>query len=786
MSIIIRGGQTTIHYTRMLEQITMTLLKIGISATLMFASYSFYRSPVTLYDLKTYVIFYYSKIATTFNEQAIIKVTNSYGQKDAYLAVDILNNSQTSNLVNYINQTAYNSTLEGVKYGVLAAGIVLTTFIIRGIIITQKKILRGQEILPISKLKLRIVKYNFVKHLMNVENHFRFIDRMISITHQSIILLLKTIYNFPILLSKFLFFILQNITKVIAMICPDFALKLTNRIKKSIKKRVRISKVNIFLFKKKTKRRFKEFNQAPYYKKPIKTLSFIIKFICTILLLNSKPAIKLAKFLKRLLIFKEFDIDKNISSILSSIKRIISLYSSIKLANIPYPKNSSHTHTLITGGSGTGKTVLMNSLIQQIRDKNQKAIIYDKMGVFTKYFYNPETDIILNPLDERSHNWDLTQECKTRPHCDNIASAFIPTRSTNSDPFWDNASKILLSEVIYHSQNLEDLLNTLFYSEESLEKIANSSMALKKIMSKNSGKTVASILVVFYTYIRSLNLLHNILNESFSIRDWISDDSKKGFLIVSSKADSQETLKPLLTAIFETAINSILSLKQDPSRNLWFFLDELPSLQYIPSLQSALAESRQFGASFIVSLQVMSQLKDIYGIQKAESVSGLCRNRVIFSTPDDDTARWCSNSLGKTEVEEVRESFTYGSHDMRDGVNLNKQVSIKNIVLPTEIMDLENLNCYIKFGAGFGVAKTKLDIVRYEPKAESFIEYEFVEKKLQETKPEELEFKIEENNFEDSKESEEDSDEDSIIILDDDDDFEEDLNDDSKERIEAF
>jgi hypothetical protein len=37
-------------------------------------------------------------------------------------------------------------------------------------------------------------------------------------------------------------------------------------------------------------------------------------------------------------------------------------------------------------------------------------------------------------------------------------------------------------------------------------------------------------------------------------------------------------------------------------------------------------------------------------------------------------------------------------------------------------MNLENLNCYLRFGSGFGVTKIQLPITKYIAKAESFVE----------------------------------------------------------------
>ena len=58
--------------------------------------------------------------------------------------------------------------------------------------------------------------------------------------------------------------------------------------------------------------------------------------------------------------------------------------------------------------------------------------------------------------------------------------------------------------------------------------------------------------------------------------------------------------------------------------------DELPMLHRVPSLQPCLAESRQFGGCFAPGVQMVSALRDLYGRNGAETVSGPCgRHRNI-------------------------------------------------------------------------------------------------------------------------------------------------------------
>ena len=427
-----------------------------------------------------------------------------------------------------------------------------------------------------------------------------------------------------------------------------------------------------------------------------------------------------------------------------------------KIANIlTYPKGTESLHTIITGTTGTGKTVLLTNLIEQIRNKGDRAIIYDKMGTFTSRFYNPNKDIILNPLDDRSPYWSIFNEAKNTIDFETIAAALIP--DTGSDPFFTQAARILFSSVASElfkrgCTSNKELTDKLLKTElkDSAELVKGT--AAQAIIDENNPKTALSVMAVLSANLKSLlhlretpnevlnkkHLENDSLNESkvssneskvssnenkiFSIRNWIQNDNQDGFLFLTSRADQHETLKPLISTWMDISINTLLSLEQSKDRNVWIIIDELPSLNYLPSLHSGLAESRQFGGRFVLALQLPAQLKSIYGDRKAEATSGLCGTRIILRTPDEDTATWCSNNLGKIETEEVKQSMSFASSESKDTVSLNKSIITKSIVSATEIMNLDNLNAYVKFAGDFPITKLTFKYKNYPKIAEKFIE----------------------------------------------------------------
>ena len=165
----------------------------------------------------------------------------------------------------------------------------------------------------------------------------------------------------------------------------------------------------------------------------------------------------------------------------------------------------------------------------------------------------------------------------------------------------------------------------------------------------------------------------------------------------------------------------MLSLAQERERRIWIILDELPTLHQVPSLQPGLAESRQFGGCFVLGVQVASALRDLYGRNGAETISGLCGTRVVLAAPDRDTAQWSADSLGRSEVEEVSEGVSYGANTIRDGVSLTPRRELRALALPSEIMRLPNLHGYLKFPGPLPVASIRLRYVERPACAPRFV-----------------------------------------------------------------
>ena len=395
------------------------------------------------------------------------------------------------------------------------------------------------------------------------------------------------------------------------------------------------------------------------------------------------------------------------------------------IAGVPWPARAETQHTIVSGTTGSGKTVLISDLVAQIRERGERCILYDKMGSYTRAFFDPARDVLMNPLDARAPRWSPFLEARTPRDFDTMAAALIPQQKDTVDPFWVTAARQLFANgagVLWKRGVTENriLVEHLLKTELTSLAEAMEGTVAQSIVDPENPKTALSVRAMLTAHLGALECLPDS-GKPFSIREWVEREDEAGFLFLTSRGDQHASLRGLISTWLEIAVNALLSLGRDDARRIWIVLDELPTLHQVPSLQPGLAESRQFGGCFVLGIQVISALRDLYGRNGAETVSGLCGTRVVLAAPDQETARWSAESLGRGEVTEYAEGLSYGASAMRDGVSLTQRREMRPLALPSEIMRLENLHGYLKFPGPWPVARIRLDYVKRPGAAESFI-----------------------------------------------------------------
>ena len=389
--------------------------------------------------------------------------------------------------------------------------------------------------------------------------------------------------------------------------------------------------------------------------------------------------------------------------------------------------NTEPQHLMVCGTTGTGKSTCFYELLPQIREHKQRAVIVDTTGEFVSRFYRKGKDILINPFDKRSVGWNPWIDCRSPYHYEELASAFIPETSQDGK-FWSDSARTVLSETLMmlsrkNTRSIDALLNILL--ETSLKDlfVALQNTPAASLVDPAGDRTAMSI----RTHLSPLKNLRYLSphKRAFSVRDWVQKNRPAGdntqWLFIACTSDQWEALKPLMSGLITTAINSLLSTPPDPTNRLWFIIDELPSLHKQESFLKALAEIRKTGGCIAIGVQNIPQLQAQYGYAETKSLTSLFNTKVIFRNGDPESAKHISQMLGEQEVKEVVEGLSFGEHSMRDGVSLNEQKHLKPAVTPHDIMSLNDLEAYLKLPGNLPITKINFEIPNAKAISPAFI-----------------------------------------------------------------
>lgn len=393
-----------------------------------------------------------------------------------------------------------------------------------------------------------------------------------------------------------------------------------------------------------------------------------------------------------------------------------------KLAGIDYPIDGELEHTMITGGVGSGKSLAIHGLIQSIRERGDRAIIYDPEGEYIRDHYDPRYDVILNPFDDRSPTWSPFFDAKEQVEWDRLGHAIFKAPKAG-DLYWTDISRSIFTWACYslQSQNvnadLETALGLFFGKTDALRTALASTPASKHLGEENSQRT-ASIESMLTDGVQPLVYLLS-KKQPFSIKSWINHPERRpGFLFLSAPESHIATLRPLLGFWADIAVSALLSRMTQgiPPIPKWIILDEFPSLGRVDSLAEGPARLRKHGGAMVFGLQQVSQLKDIYGTERALTIIGQSTNKLVLRANDPDTAKTMSLMLGERKMHRVSENTTYGANTIRDGVGIIPKEEMEPVFTTTQIMNFPALSGAIRVANRRTSEPFPIATVKFSPK----------------------------------------------------------------------
>jgi type IV conjugative transfer system coupling protein TraD len=413
-------------------------------------------------------------------------------------------------------------------------------------------------------------------------------------------------------------------------------------------------------------------------------------------------------------------------------RKAAGIHHAYSLAGIAFPWRTEQSHTMMIGSTGTGKTTQMRALMAQMRVRRDRAVVFDLTGAYVEAFYNPETDTILNPMDERCPSWSVFSEAKNHADFTGIAAALLPADGGGAEPFWMLAARTLFVEtcikLIKENQATNHALASrlMMADLKAVHKMLENTVA-DPLTAPEAAKMAESIRAVFNTNAQALRFLPEG-KEPFSICDWIRSNDKPGSILFITSSHNELVLnRALLSLWMNLAVHTLMRLPRTRDLRTWFFFDEVHALHRLPAIEDGLQTARGFGGAFVLGIHSFAKLSETYGKEGAQNLSSLARTKLILAAADRDTAEHCSDYIGHREVRMMDEAYSYGYSNIRDAATITPRSEVQPLVLPDDIMKLPSLRGFLVFPEGFDAARIKLAWKDYPKVAEGYLLRENVE-----------------------------------------------------------
>lgn len=382
----------------------------------------------------------------------------------------------------------------------------------------------------------------------------------------------------------------------------------------------------------------------------------------------------------------------------------------IMIGPVALPPQAETTHCMVAGATGSGKSLAINRMFQAVVQRVQPAVVVDPGGGLLERFYSPERgDVILNPLDSRSHSWDLFSEIEGPWDCPRLAASLCPSGGSESSKEWSGYAQALLNALLARMTdgNVQELvrLATAADSQELAAYVQGKPAAA--LCAKGADKMLASVRAILGVRLAPWEFMPTD-RPTFSFRTWLQ--APRGVVWLPSRADQRTLLAPLYGSMCGAFSTGLLSTPEALDRRVWMFLDEAPSLGPIEGLERLLAEGRKFGAACVLGFQSVSQIRETYGMQGAQTLASVMRTKLIMAAEDPDSADYYSKMLGQREIIRPQKSVN------DQGTSVSYQHATEPVVLPSELMGLGVGVGYLKIAGDPVIKKIKVPIPELPPK----------------------------------------------------------------------
>ena len=406
----------------------------------------------------------------------------------------------------------------------------------------------------------------------------------------------------------------------------------------------------------------------------------------------------------------------------------------LSIGGVNIPHSAEPYHLFVVGSTGSGKSVAITQLMDDIERRGDIALVVDSGGEFCSRYYTPGRDYIINPFDARCAPWSPTAEMAGPWDAESLAKSMVPD-GTGDSKEWNGYAQTFVTAVIRRLAeigrlSIKDLLYTVQAApiEDLTALLAGTSAAAQL----TSDKTFGSIRTIAANYLGTYSYLEDNPNP-FSVSKFIVEE-KPGFIFITYREDQLDSVRNMVSCVLDIASRTILALPASKTRRVWLIIDEFASIGKVQSIEAVATKARKMGGCLLLGLQSVSQLQDRYGDKTAQTILSCLSSWLVLRCSDVDTAEYISKYIGDSEISRM----TRGESSSESGGSdsLNEQIQTQRAVMPVELQRLANLQGYFKLAGDYPICRIKLEFPeRRKVKASNYAHRDFLARPMLDWSP---------------------------------------------------
>lgn len=343
---------------------------------------------------------------------------------------------------------------------------------------------------------------------------------------------------------------------------------------------------------------------------------------------------------------------------------------------------------LLLGGAGSGKTNVMNQIVDQVLNWNNTegktgvGLIFDTKGDYIthKNFRKPGDYIIGNDKRYRdvSVSWNIFDEVLAdgnqpidyEANAREIANVLFKGRGSKTQPFFANAARDIFANMIIYfirrkrdnpkvwsdKLNNQELVTFLLRKDtKEFAKFFKIYNDMNGLISYIGDGTNNQALGVFGELRSMLNDCFqgifcrkpSIQHPSFSIRHAIREKNGRNIFILYDMSLG-ESMTPIYRLLVDLALKEALGTLSNGHTHI--FLDELKLLPKLTHLEDALNFGRSKKVSVVAGLQSVGQIYSTYGQENGQVILGGFGSVIAMKSNDYASREYISQLFGPNVI----------------------------------------------------------------------------------------------------------------------------------------